>query len=82
MSKENEFFSVIGAYIINAKDKHTLSDYATIVSIIDEGGGLFVEIRQSGDETNIIQITNDEWILIKHAVDTLFGSIAAIELDR
>ena len=62
----------ITSYIVAPVDEPTYSEQATIVSIVDESGGEFVEVCQSGrSDLGKIAICPDEWPELRKAIDSL-----------
>ena len=54
------------------EDQPIFSELATTVTIVDEAGGEFVEVEQSGHvDLGKIQISGDEWPALRAAIDTL-----------
>ena len=47
------------------------SEIATEISIVDEGGGEFIEITQTHSECNTIRIDPKEWPAIRSAVNRM-----------
>ena len=47
------------------------SDRATDITIVDEGGGEFVEVEQHLDEYGKIGINPEEWPTIRAAIDKM-----------
>jgi len=55
------------------------SDKAIVISIEDEGGGEYIQIRQqmeiSSDASQTVGFDPDEWEEVKDVVDQMFGEI-------
>jgi len=65
------------SYIIKPYGQPIYCEEATRIELEDDGGGLFVSIKQANGE---ISLSSDEWPLIKEAVDRLLGTIEIIEI--
>jgi len=52
-------------------DQPICSEMATVVTIVDESGGEFVEVCQTGRvDVGKIQINPEEWPALRDAIDT------------
>ena len=49
------------------------SELATQVAIVDEAGGEFLEVSQSGGNTGMIQIEPREWPSLRAVIDRMIG---------
>jgi hypothetical protein len=55
----------------------SLSEYATVFEIVDEGAGEFIKVMQPFTNNNDkgIAIDKDEWKKMKHLIDNIFDEI-------
>ena len=61
------------------------AESATTITVVDEAGGEFLEIKQDIDhdeKLGTIRLDGEEWPIIKRAVDTLFHDMEIAEEDR
>ena len=59
--------------LVNKPDEPIFSDLATKVEISDEAAGEFLKVSQSNDkaENGTIQITPEEWPVLREAIDMM-----------
>lgn len=69
-----KFETLINSLLIKPEGESMLSELVTIVTLADEGGGLFVKVRQENSQE--ISIQESEWPLIKDAIDTMIAECA------
>jgi hypothetical protein len=72
--------------MVKPKGEELFCERATEIRLSDEAAGIFVEIsqpytRDTKKSENIIGITDEEWPLLKRAVDRMFQEIQHIERE-
>jgi len=65
--------SRIIAMSVGPHDQPTYSEMATLVTIVDESGGEFVEVEQSGTGLGKIAINPEEWPALRDTIEKLIG---------
>lgn len=61
--------------IVKPLEEKIYSELATVATLTDEGGGLFVEVTQPGAGDGSIRIEPAEWPAVKSAIDALMNRI-------
>jgi len=63
---------------VGPHDQPTYSEQATTITIVDESGGEFVEVSQSGRaDLGKIAINPEEWPMLRDAIEKLIGMCRA-----
>lgn len=65
------------AWVVKAKGDTVDADTSTTITRTHEGDGQFLKVSQFGGE---IEITLEEWPMIRQAIETAFDAILADEL--
>ncbi len=67
-------------FTVLPKGDPTYSERATIITTIDDGGGEYVEVSQSGrDDGGKIAIDPEEWPSLRGAIDRLIDDCRPIQ---
>jgi hypothetical protein len=63
------------AIMVNKPNEPIFSEMATKIDICDEASGEFLKVSQCNDnsENGTIQITPEEWPVIREAIDRMIG---------
>ena len=62
------------------KTEPIFSEMATQVTIVDEAGGEYVEVKQQGrTDLGKIAINPEEWPVLKRAIDTLIAECREVK---
>ena len=62
------------------KTEPLLSEMATEVTIVDQAGGEYVEVKQQGrTDLGKIAINPEEWPMLKRAIDTLIAECREVK---
>lgn len=61
-----EWTRIVKSFVVYPKGGEIYSDGATVIEVEDEGGGLFVQIKQEGgEERGVIRLDSEEWPAIQ-----------------
>jgi hypothetical protein len=65
------FRTLVQTLLVLPVDEPLYSERGTQITLVDEGGGLFVEIEQTGalDKVGKVTLDADEWPAVKRAID-------------
>lgn len=81
MSKEFEKRTIKIAVL--PKGKPLLDEQATFIEIMDEAGGEFLEISQSsGSREQSIRLDDEEWPLVRDAIEELAKEIKKTSAEK
>lgn len=58
--------------VVVPEGQDSFSEYATAITIVDEGGGEFLEIHRQGEREKI-KIDKIEWPAIRDAIEKMMG---------
>lgn len=74
--KAKEYQTVLKSIMVKTKESGINDGGATVISLDDVGGGLFVAVEQDEER---IGINPDEWPLVRDAIEEMLDQIANIE---
>lgn len=80
----DEYHLITHTLMLLPRNEEIYSERATRIRLADEVGGLFVEVVQEytsnqPQSENCVQINDDEWPLLREAIDRQFAQIATLE---
>lgn len=70
-----EYEAIVSSVTVVQKGRSALSEGATKIEAVDEGGGEFIEMSQCEGVTQKIRIDREEWPVIRAAVDEMIGRL-------
>ena len=72
---KTEYETIVTMRTVTPKGEGTLTEFATEIQVVDEGGGEFLKISQFKKDDNSIVIGPDEWPHIHAAIELMFAQI-------
>jgi len=77
----NNYHTVIKSLVVLPKNRPIFDEMATEVRIEDEAGGPFIVMSQhnSANEKDTLRLDEEEWPLIKYAVERLIKECKKVE---
>ncbi len=77
--KKKEYMATVLSMVVKPEKEPIFSELATIVEIVDEAAGEYVEVRQESDrgkshaDTGTIAITSDDWPMIRDTIEKMLA---------